>query len=150
MSYTMSEFMVTEATEEDQIFEPYEGDIIPYSFSELGTQYGGYVDLVNGTLTKTWTKLTTTWGELDEPGTVIENNTRKTFTLPITGINDAENSIFNAGPYIWSNSQDVPHYYINSTGKVLYVVLPNDTDSSFPIEVAYKLAEPITYQLTPQ
>lgn len=150
MSFTLSEFMVTEVTEEDQTFEPYKGSIIPYDFSELGTQYGGYVDLAKGVLTAEWTKLTTTWGELDSPGTVIENNTRKTLTLPIVGINGEENSIFNAGLYIWSDSQDVPHYYINSTGRVLYVILPNETDDSFPIEVAYKLAEPVTYQLTSQ
>lgn len=65
MSFTLSEIMATETTENDQIYEPYHGDKITTSWDSIGTIYGGYVDLISGELVQEYAKTVFTGAETE-------------------------------------------------------------------------------------
>ena len=97
MSFTLSEFMVTPVEDEDYTYAPYDPDEITVSWQDLGSIYGGYVDLVSGELVDEWEGIAS------------------------------------------YNGETVGTQWISSTGAL-----------TTGAQVAYKLATPITYQLTPQ
>lgn len=157
MSYTMSEFMVTEATEEDQTYEPYTGSIIPCSFSELGTQYGGYVDLVKGTLTKTWIGITR---KLSEAYKVVDYDTTllydHRFMFDSYVVNNWQTQKCSIAPYSWNLENGKTHFYVYSgtisadCNSRAMIYMPPETDPETEFTLALQLQDPITYQLTPQ
>lgn len=117
-----------------------------------GTIYGGYVDLISGELVVTQTIIKDKWGNWEQSG-ALDNHVRKThdFQYTVIGGNASQYCLSNVtSNYVWSNSQDTAHYYVSSTGRLAYMILPTDFDENTDVEVVGTLVEPITYQLTPQ
>ena len=167
MSFTLSEFMVTEVTEEDQTFEPYKGSIIPYNLSELGTQYGGYVDLIKGELTATWNKISikdVTVVKLDDSLTASQNfqifpSQQAAIGFPTTTC-----------PFICDTFMALPQSGSSISTRVNIVVWQSAVDGTLrvktqeycgltadefkeqfgDVQFVYQLRNPISYQLTPQ
>ena len=58
MSFTLSDYMVTEVTEEDQTYEAFKGNNLSVDWTSVaGTLYGGYIDLITGNLVAEWKKI---------------------------------------------------------------------------------------------
>ena len=117
-----------------------------------GTIYGGYVDLISGKLVVTQIIIKDKWGNWEQSG-VLDNHVRKThdFQYTVKGGSASQYCLSNVtSNYVWSNSQDTAHYYVSSTGRLAYMILPTDFDENTDVEVVGTLVEPITYQLTPQ
>lgn len=117
-----------------------------------GTIYGGYVDLISGELVVTQIIIKDKWGNWEQSG-VLDNHVRKThdFQYAVKGGSASQYCLSNVtSNYVWSNSQDTVHYYVSSTGRLAYMILPTDFDENTDVEVVGTLVEPITYQLTPQ
>ena len=111
------------------------------------TVYGGTLDLVSGVLT----------AETVEASAVLSTYSNKyngtTYDLYV--FNDFAKSdiasggqVCNIAPYLVSSGQSL-HFYI-SDNKKLQIYLPKDIDLTQTVEATYKLATPVTYQLTPQ
>ena len=127
--------------EEPTEYRPYVGDV-----------YGGYVDLVSGELVVEYESISALWNEWTFSEN-LGNNTRKVIgtTHKSIGGNAQDTSLCNlTNNYLWSNSNDTPHFYVANNGNSLYAILPNTLDEKQKVQISYKLAEPIYYQLTPQ
>ena len=112
--------------------------------------YGGTLDVVSGVLTVEWALLSKAWKDWNF-GADLGTNSRKTADLIPYGRNGSANSICNVSDYYFNNnSTDVVHWYISTTGRTAYAVLPNDMDEDTFVEIAYKLATPQEIQLTPE
>ena len=134
-------------------YEPYKGNIISVNWeNEIGTIYGGYVDLISGELVVTQIIIKDKWGNWEQSG-VLDNHIRKThdFQYTVKGGSASQYCLSNVtSNYVWSNSQDTVHYYVSSTGRLAYMILPTGFDENTDVEVVGTLVEPIIYQLTPQ
>ena len=161
----------SEATE----YEPYYGDIILTSWSDdVGTVYGGYVDLVKGELVVDWVHvLFSRSSRVIDSGT-SDDGLRKWMTLriahnvppyQITPNNGDDYGMFSIGNWRHSVEAGKNRAYVNST--YVYAVITTDIEdlttaegrtayfdrletNNIPIEVVYKRATPLHYQLTPQ
>ena len=107
--------------------------------------YEGTFEEVSGTLTHTYGVISSTWGQ-GTNATVIGSYTRKGFghALDIDTEN-RNNSYSNCAEMVASFAEDSNHFYFSSPD-FLYVFLPNETPSDFPIQVVYPLAEETTSQ----
>ena len=162
MSLTISDIVVTTADETDLSYEPYNGNGYPVDWSnDAGTVYGGYLDLINGELVAEWEKQTTTWGDIKrnernattglDRGDIKFNSAIVVSHSPSDDGVNCMCSVLNV--VYWQTGNRLPAHYFSGNYQghgVTYMFLPDDLDSSTPIEVACKLATPIRYQLTPE
>ena len=121
--------------------------------NEVGTVYGGYVDLVKGELVAEYESISDTWGNwgtLYDQGDGTELRYKKFSNNIIGGSAGLNNSYCNIAKYNYNNSNGTIHFYIVSTSKNCRIYLPSGTDTSLQIQAVAKLTEPIHYQLTPQ
>lgn len=162
-SFTFSNVQI-EIASSATTYEPYQGNEIPISWqSEIGTLYGGYIDLLNGELVATHQKLTfdgsKQWNFDKMPS--YDNNRVLIHIGTISGA-ELPKLVTQLPPFNYLKTSDQPRGewqgYISSAGNVA-VRLPTSIDSASawsnylaenPLEVVYELATPITYQLTPQ
>lgn len=151
-------------------YEPYTGQEIPISWSDLGTLYGGYVDLVSGELVITHSYIVVD-GE-NVPVTGISNTASRncwyTKRGGISGLDygagkqsvimasnmgcvaNAESASTSILPSISAGGYNAQFYFAVDFS---YPDNKNDANAwlkEHPVEVVYKLATPQTYQLTPQ
>lgn len=131
-------------------YEPYQGSTIPVSFGENGTIYGGYVDLISGELVKQYEYInldSITW----DTSTIRASSTilADTIEIPIN-INTIPNLVCEKYKPIHSNANLTDYQTrvaILSDGRIIFYYDGENLPSG---GMAYKLATPITYQLTPQ
>lgn len=123
-------------------YEPFTGQLYPVAWSESGTIYGGYVDLVTGEVWATWAEFATKWKN-GINAYVIGDNTRKQFALPVAFVNatTTASAYCNIAKWKWSFESDDVHFYAN--GSNAYVFLPNDTDGETDIQIVGQLATPV-------
>ena len=155
MSFTLSEFMVTQASDYclDMDFKPYTCSEITYSWNDKGTIYGGYLDIIKGKLVAEYELLTDTWGNWGTAADQGDGTTLryKKFTNPVygNGITNHYTDYCNVAKYVYANENGTTHYYIVGQSYNCRVYLPNDFSTDQIIQVVGKLIEPIEYDLTP-
>ena len=145
-------------------YEPYVGQEIPISWSDLGTKYGGYVDLITGELvvthgTYSYTKDSTF--EYRNKGTFViatisgmlrgdfytDENVVCDRAVKVNNMGDVGNSVL--GIKIGANSNSIYLYHsVGVTGATTEADFRNWLADN-PITVTYPLATPQIYQLTP-
>ena len=153
-------------------FEPYKGIEIPISWqSESGTLYGGYVDLVSGELVQTHSFLLLNENK-NQIGAFYTESDRVRIAFPKGYSSDVDYGTGKTTIVMASNMQIhangtsastniLPSIGVGRSNSSLYVALPlsygvTDATSASewvannPIQLVYKLATPITYQLAPQ
>ena len=127
------------------------GDKISVDWTdEVGTVYGGYLDLAKGEVVAEYESVSAPWSEWTF-GENLGNNTRKVYstTHKSIGGNAQDTSLCNlTNNYLWNNNNDIPHFYVANNGNSLYAILPNILDENQQVQIIYKLAEPIHYPLT--
>ena len=129
-------------------YESYQGETYEITFpSEAGTVYGGTLDLVSGKLTVDRAILTKLWSEGAISGQVTDVTRKAFYPSPLANVVDKTKFKSNIGP-IRTNSNGVGFWPYAPTQ--FYVIMPSDTDGNTTIEMCYVLANPVTYQLTPQ
>ena len=166
ISFTLSEFMVTPVGMNDGVFEPYCGEVMPVTFpAEVGTIYGGYVDLAKGEFVAEWAKVTkklsdyTSKTEYDD---IIFYDFQPLSSLSClaspngtqSGTMSKDNSKCSIAPYRWSTqSSTINHYYIyrlndDSTRLLIYLMPSSIESEDMEFEIAFRLKDPIHYSLT--
>ena len=140
----------TEGYPQNGVYVPYKGKT--YTIQLGDTIYGGTIDVTTGVMTVTHGirvfNGTENWGA----GTDVGNCYRMRYTIADSANNV---TISNYLQYKDGYSLDEPHQYVYNTQ--LYVFLPVSDDTTFKaylasnnLQIVYKLATPITIQLTPQ
>ena len=139
-------------------FEVYHGQEVALEFPS-GTVYGGTLDVLTGILTATHGKIiydgSETWTSLGEgyyrPLSSMKLGSNNSISLcdkfPFTS------SASVPGIQLGYNNNSTPSVYIRQAETLIGVKTANELKSwlvANPVEVVYPLAEPITYQLTPQ
>ena len=140
-------------------FEPYQGTTTSIDWTEdVGTVYGGYVDLVSGEMVQDFTKST------------INDSTTITYRGISNGcayfnIKKGDYGMLNQGNvYLFSNYcvkavESEWNVWIDAIAGNLRIYVPSTYDSlakfkaylaEHPLDISYKILEPITHQLTPQ
>lgn len=126
-----------------------------YSYTLPETIYGGTLDLVSGELAVTWARK-----EIRSASPALSNGIRY-FQLNLSplGVRGAENLVCSALPTGVGFKQE-NGCYVNQGGSPLIITLADtsiDTAEKFQawaesvnLEIAYKLAEPVIYHLSPQ
>lgn len=131
--------------------ESYNGTTIPISWAnEVGTCYGGYLDLVNGELVGTYTYQTF---DGDEPWSVYGSDVYRFALQPSNGFPKKKNGQNNVICDSYSAHGYNSNYYVALSGtQALYPTAQDlkDALSQNPIHACYELLEPVHYQLTPQ
>ena len=146
-------------------YEPYKGQTYPITFpTEAGTVYGGYVDVTGGELV---VDMVTRTLDGTEPGWTINvnpNNPKRTYAYnknasmgEILTTTEIISSYIPSA--IFSGNNEVEGIYVDPAGYLFIRTAPmvemtalvNWTTylSNNPLQVVYKLAEPIHYPLTP-
>ena len=126
------------------------------SVSLGGTYYGGTVDLVSGTLAVTMVSDTITWGQYiwqRDNGSVYIRSFALSHESKSAPSMTQYNAICDRADWLASSLSDTVHWYIavNGSGvQCAYISLPESTSAQTNVQIAYDLAEPIIYQLTPQ
>ena len=154
LSFTLSEFMVTAVDNNDFTYEPYQATTTSIGWTDdVGTVYGGYVDLISGELVAEYEYMTDTWGNwgtLSDCGDGTELRYKR-FTNTIIGHTAGQGvSYCNVAKYSFNNANGEIHFYNVASSNNCRIYLPSGTNESLQIQVVGKLAEPIRYQLTPQ
>lgn len=153
----VTEFQL-EVGETATAYSPYVGESYPVTFpAEPGTVYGGSVDLVTGVLTAEWAKIALNGSEANWSN----YNQGTAFSISITGMKNVAskqvicdrfkqiNNITSFGVYAYAKNNYA--YFINATD----ISGVSDIESwkaylaENPMDFAYELATPVTYQLTP-
>ena len=140
-------------------YEPYQATTTTTDWTEnVGTIYGGYVDLVSGELVQNFTKST------------INDSTTMTYRGISNGyayfnIKKGDYGMLNYGNlYLFSNYctktiESEWSVWIDAMAGNLRIYVPSTYNSlakfkaylaEHPLDISYKISEPITYQLTPQ
>ena len=155
-------------------YEPYKGNVYNISLSSAGTVYGGTLDVLNGVLTVD-RKMVTVDGTTRA---FVGKSSSTAFDGYRVGVNDgyifgnnrwvtveeanANGLICNQGAFIAGSSPNAGYkIYQETTYSNLYYSFPlsqgistlalaNEYAQSHPFQFVYKLAEPQTYQVTPQ
>ena len=120
---------------------------------EIGTVYGGYVDLAKGEVVAEYESISDTWGNwgtLYDQGDGTELRYKKFTNNIIGGSAGLDSSYCNIAKYNYNNNNGTIHFYNVPTSNNCRIYLPSGTDTSLQIQAVAKLAEPIHYQLTPQ
>ena len=144
---------------ENASYEPYQTTTTTTDWTEdVGTIYGGYVDLVSGELVQNFTKST------------INDSTTMTYRGISNGyayfnIKKGDYGMLNYGNlYLFSNYctktiESEWSVWIDAMAGNLRIYVPSTYNSlakfkaylaEHPLDISYKISEPITYQLTPQ
>lgn len=146
LSFTLSEFMVTAVDNDDFTYEPYQGTTTSIDWTnEVGTIYGGYVDLITGEIWKSYDVASDLWKNWDTSGE-LDNYIRKRLVTPYrpVGGNASSTSLCNiAGTYLWSNITESTHFYVGNSGNTVYAILPKTLDENQEVQISYKLSEPV-------
>lgn len=141
-------------------YEPHTASTFPISWTQQGTVYGGYVDLVSGELVAEWEFASGRWGDIrnDSPNQttgfyVGYLNFNNTIIAAHAQSKYGVNSICNILNTIrWNGGSITPeHYYTgnpSSIGKGRAYIYAN-YDDDLMIQMVAKLATPVRYQLTP-
>ena len=139
-------------------FESYVGTTYPVSWqTEAGTVYGGTLDVVSGVLTVDMAFVDTTWGSLTNETTYTGYTiVRRRYNIPTAKKADVESflakAICNILPVnsgISSPSQGVHFAVSSSNGSYIYCFMESSTASDTAIQIAWPIATPQIYQLTP-
>ena len=164
MSFTLSEFMVTPVDEDDFEYEPYQGNINTIDWSsEIGTVYGGYVDLISGELVEEYNFVNI---DYSNPWNTTTNYLYRNDNLPpsIGGRNMYVKTLCShrINPYDVTAAVAVGTQGILSVGRkfcemagiemtsdVFNQYLEEQNNNGTPLEICYLLKTPITHQLTP-
>ena len=133
-------------------YEPYNGTTVPVSWSDLGTVYGGYVDLISGEVWATWEVASAKWGDIKKgspSATTGYYEGKISFTNKITILHDPSyygsftfSNVINK--VRWDGSGITPeHYYGGNENEkgVCYIYCNYDDD--IIIQIAAKLATPV-------
>lgn len=150
---TISDFQL-ELGDTRTAYEPYQATTTSIDWTDdVGTVYGGYVDLISGELVAEYEYMTDTWGNwgtLSDCGDGTELRYKR-FTNTIVGNTAGQGvSYCNVAKYSFNNANGEIHFYNVASSNNCRIYLPSRTDESLQIQVVGKLAEPIRYQLTPQ
>lgn len=158
---------------ESTSYEPFKGTTIPVDWtSEAGTLYGGYVDLVSGELVVTAKSKVLNGSEGWSNGGSVNNRWRTSTAYGSTNIVFPDIRYGTSGdmdviacshltPYVTGGSAHVGHVnvitgaYYNPQVFIGVDFVDNLADwkawlAENPMTVVYRLATPVTYQLTPQ
>ena len=145
MSFTMSEFMITAADEEDQSYEPY-----------IKTMYGGYFNLTKGEFVAEWVGRTLRLSDNSYKG-IVDAMTGYSFygIFPEQVIRSSTTTMCSIAPLIYEEgSLQSAHFYTStdpSTGKTnLMMYVDTDVDESTTFTVVGKLVESIHYSIPQQ
>ena len=170
MSFTMSDFMVTAVDNDDFTYESYQGTTTSIDWTdEAGTIYRGHLDLINGVLTATWVKIHLTSSYIDGFG-ATNTAPYRAYTKQISGAkrydypNFTNNIICDKIAPMAVGTKDLwyPYEYIgyiNNSGRFVFGLSSEQStkdlakqwiDAIGGLDLCYELAEPVTYQLTPQ
>lgn len=169
LSFTLSEFMVTAVDNEDFTYEPYQGTKISTDWTEdIGTVYGGYVDLVSGELVQefkqckinelSWTYFSNgacfaisknTPNDILKDKSLLISYIRSNYYTPIDGYGSmstyADKQDYSISLYAPSDQHRIVIKDSRFTDVSSFLSAMGDT------YIWYRLAEPtVTYQLTPQ
>lgn len=148
-----------EAGENTTTYEPFSEVLIPITFPDGETIYGGYVDPVAGEIVATHAKVNTTWGAGWNTGENLETVKRRGFSLPVTFkgaqyLHDDGHGEYrkktrcNVATWSWNYFGDYVHYYIDGSQATLLV--PLDTTDDLEIEFCAELATPIHIPIASQ
>lgn len=143
-------------------YEPYTGTTIPVSFGEAGTVYGGTLDVINGVLTVTMASVDL--GTLEWTANTRNGRTRfATVSLRDVAAKPTttqERTAFlcselepDSAPIAWlpTSKNSTISFYSDATLYALYDDAPDAaafTTAMSGVQLVYKLATPVTYQLT--
>ena len=127
-------------------FEPYKyGTVLMDWTDTIGNIYGGYVDLVSGEIWKSYDIASGLWKNWDTSGE-LDNYIRKRLVTPYRplGGNASSTSLCNiTGTYLWSNTTESTHFYVENSGNTVYAILPKTLDEDQEVQISYKLTEPV-------
>lgn len=121
--------------------------------SNIGTVYGGYVDLISGELVQTIKRVEFTWGDCED-STILGNTERRYIMFndnrfkTIDSLKTKISNIFST--FLDNSSWNVDKVSCAFGNKTIICKLPVGSDNNTIIQVAGDLATPITHQLTPQ
>lgn len=119
--------------------------------SDVGTVYGGYLDLAKGEVVAEYESISDTWGNwgtLYDQGDGTELRYKKFSNNIIGDSAGLNNSYCNIAKYNYNNNNGTIHFYIVSTSKNCRIYLPSGTDTSLQIQAVAKLKTPIHYPLS--
>lgn len=147
---------------ENTSYEPYTGSTYPITFpSETGTVYGGELDVTNGTLTVDRAMVTfdgsESWNIQSINSYGIANFYTSVDHYPAANFRSLCNMLPPQTSLIGETKTE--GYFVHQNGATVYIRIFSSRAStvaelmtwlaSNPIQLVYKLAEPIVYQLTP-
>lgn len=120
--------------------------------TEAGTVYGGTVDVVTGLLTADMGIKTELWKNFTSETAVGSTLIRRQVSIASAqgSFANKERTISNIAPFDATIARETVHVSMASSGNYLYAILPTTTDPDLEITFCYPLAQPQTYQLTPQ
>lgn len=133
-------------------YTPYTGTTKSIVFpDEVGTVYGGSLDVVSGVLTVEWAGFRKTWGDGGSATDMGSDITRKVYPMVDYLTTGSSNNMCNIAPYGSNENADIHFYYSGSgsTNRNCRLFLPSDTPDSTEITVITKLSQTYTIQLTP-
>ena len=175
MSFTLSEFMVTPVDEDNFEYEPYQGNMYSKEWSsDVGTVYGGYVDLISGELTEEWFKhnlqtsvkytkssagyngwwfTVTTLGNKFQGGVNSTNPSTQLLSNVFTtntkrGLSNGTNMDYVIKTWGGSTGADASQFCFSGFSSEDIEDFYSFINQYKPV-ICYKLAIPITHQLTP-
>lgn len=175
MSFTLSEFMVTPVDEDNFEYEPYQGNMYSKEWSsDVGTIYGGYVDLISGELTEEWFKhnlqtsvkytkssagyngwwfTVTTLGNKFQGGVNSTNPSTQLLSNVFTtntkrGLSNGTNMDYVIKTWGGSTGADTSQFCFSGFSSEDIEDFYSFINQYKPV-ICYKLAIPITHQLTP-
>ena len=140
-------------------YEPYNGNTYAVDWTaQAGTVYGGTLDVVTGVLTVDWELITLTGASnetwVDYTGGIGGYSISNIYTHAIEALGDGWCNMFPT-----SKSLNNVGIIYGANSRILFVMGAKEYASSVdewrtwlasnPLQIVYKLATPITYQLTP-
>jgi len=121
--------------------------LIPITFPDGETIYGGYVDPIAGEIVAEYEILEGLWGDwpnLSDQGDGTELRYKR-FTNPVYGnsISNHRTDYCNVAKYGYTNANGEPHYYIVANSYNCRMYLPSGYDTTQNVQVIGKLITPI-------
>lgn len=127
-------------------------EVYTVDFGTGGTVYKGSLDVLTGELTVTHKVITRKWSQFGNK-VDLGSNTRGSLYITSEGMGKAGNptDLCTVAPFKYKYAEDSNHFYIDLSGDrtALFAFMPNGTDGDTDVTVAYELATPATYNLTP-
>ena len=111
------------------------------------TVYGGSLDLTTGVLTAEYAVISKKWSDFGSRN-VMESTTRGAVSITSNpSTSGGAGALCNIATRKWDYSIDSLHFYTD--GNYAFLFLPNGTEESTDVQIAYPLATPQTFQLSP-